>query len=216
MGLFSKIFGEKEDFFNKSCKASKEKPEQWFYTDAAKKVYINALMEDRLNRMSEHHRNSPQVQDFFRNYLKSLLNINKLLNDGVEVDINTIANHFMIMSELKGVDEFGEIERFDWTGYDNILDSNKNQYLFFIKHLNHAYFGWMLKTISPLFLQLKSAPEDAWLYDKELFRVDGSPSTTFGRIKDKLISLGIDTDEILPIENLWHPESRIRDHENYK
>lgn len=216
MGLFSKIFGIDEDIFNKSSKASKSKPEEWFYTDAAKKAYIKALTEDHLNRISEHYGNSPQVQDFFRNYLKSLPNIKKLLNDGVQIDVDTIANHFMIMSELKGVDEFGEIKYYDWTGYDNILDSNKNQYLYFLKHLNHAYFGWMLKTISPLFLTLKSAPEDAWLYDTELFRVEGSPSITFGRIKDKLISLGIDTEEILPIEDLWHPESRRKDDENYK
>ena len=73
-----------------------------------------------------------------------------------------------------------------------------------------------MQITSPLFLFFESAPEDDWFYDTELFHVGDNPSVTFRRIKDKLISLGINTEEITPIESLWNPESRTGDYENYR
>ena len=180
MGLFSK----------------KEPTEEWFYSKDGEKAYYKAVRDDIEYEKWHHEGRRPNTFKYFHQYIDSLPNIKKLMAEDIFVDRHTLISNLLMLSEFKQVDEFGVEHDAKFAGYPNFFNPQINWYLDFVQKLNHAYFGWMMEVIDKLILHGYVDTDDEWLYDTELFRVDDDESDTFRRVKNKIISLGIDIDNI--------------------
>ncbi|MDD3999282.1 MAG: hypothetical protein PHX62_00095 [Bacilli bacterium] len=146
--------------FDRKPEYLKEHTMDWYYSAKGKESYY---LTD----------NIPSYRNvYFTNFIKSLPNIQELLENGVEIRLSAFGKVMTWLDTTIYTDKYGNKTKPKWCGYDNIFSREKNPFLDFLMRLNHSLTNsTLINIIVSCTIRgcLDFDGEDSWVFDADFW-----------------------------------------------
>ena len=163
--------------------------EEWYYSHAGSEAYGKAWWSDN---------KEGALTNYYIDYLESLPNIKEAKKEKCFIDTRILGS-LMANVALKAENEYYEEDSNPHSdgnhkGYVNAFDESKNDILYFVKRLNHSFYGRVAKIVMQTIANGKANVDDKWLYDKELFKIEPNETdeALYKRVKEYIDRLDVE------------------------